>query len=139
MIGRPSRDWINLEICELIASRSTCRRMQVGCVITFHRRIVSTGYNGTITPGKDCFDYGCDLTTKCIHAAHAEANAIAAAARAGIKLEGCSLYCTYSPCYECAKLIYQAGIIEVIYKQEYRDPAGKNFLVDNHIQMCQSA
>lgn len=117
LTSRPSRDFLNLQIAELISQRATCLRAKVGCVITIEGRIISTGYNGTLVGV--CNEAVCDIKSKCRHAVHAEANAISFAASMGIKLNGATLYCTYCPCYECAKLIAQSGITRVVYMNEY--------------------
>lgn len=59
---------------------------------------------------------------------HAEQNAILFAAKEGVSTKGCSLYVTHSPCYDCAKMIIQAGIVEVVYDDEYRDTRSLEFL-----------
>lgn len=125
---RPHRDMINMSIAEVIALRGTCQRGRVGCVIVRDGRIISTGYNGSITQGKHCNELGCDLMSKCTHAMHAEANAILYAARIGISLQGASLYCTVAPCYDCAKMILQAGIHQVFYQGNYRNNDGIDLL-----------
>jgi dCMP deaminase len=103
----------------VIAHRAKCQRAKVGCVITKNHRIVSSGYNGPLL-GVDCSEANCEISTKCKHAVHAEANAIAAASREGISLKDSTLYCTHCPCYECAKLIIQSGICLVIYLNDYK-------------------
>jgi dCMP deaminase len=102
----------------VIAHRAKCQRAKVGCVITKNHRIISSGYNGPLL-GVDCSEANCDISKKCTHAVHAEANAIAAASREGISLKDSTLYCTHCPCYECAKLIIQSGIGIVIYLNDY--------------------
>jgi dCMP deaminase len=76
----------------------------------------------------ECSEKNCDLKNGCIHAVHAEENAISFAAKKGISLDGAILYCTSCPCYDCAKLIAQSGIDKVIYHDEYRDDKGKFLL-----------
>lgn len=119
---RPSKIATYLNVANVISERSTCQRAKVGAVITQNDRIVSTGHNGLAFMMKDAHDIctDCDINSPC-HAIHAEANAIYAAAKEGIKLEGAILYCTYSPCQKCAEAIFQAGISRVYYLIEYRD------------------
>jgi dCMP deaminase len=131
---RPSRDTVNMAIAEIIGSRSTCRRANVGAVIVVNKRIVSTGYNGSLHHFK-CSH--CDIENKCSQAVHAEANAIAFAAREGISLRGGLIYCTHSPCLECAKLIIQAGLSMVVYKEEYRIKDGLELLIHRGISVRQ--
>lgn len=123
---RITRDTLNMEVAGVISKRATCGRARVGCVITINNRIVSTGYNGPPRGllANNALDQGhctCDTKVPCAIAIHAEANAIYAAARAGISLAGGKLYCLYSPCWKCAEAIIQAGIEEVYYSKEYRD------------------
>lgn len=119
---RPSKLAVYLDIANVLSERSSCQRAKVGAVITQNDRIVTTGYNGLAFPIRDSVDVcvHCDTEKPC-HAIHAEANAIYAAAREGIALEGSTLYCSYSPCLKCAEAIFQSGIKEVYYLEEYRD------------------
>ena len=64
----------------------------------------------------------CDLTKPCLRTVHAEANVIAFAARYGLSTENTELFCTLSPCYDCTKLLINAGVKRVVYLEEYRDP-----------------
>lgn len=80
----------------------------------------------------------CDLRISCEHSIHAEANAIAFAAKVGIALEGSSLYCTTSPCIKCAELIIQSGIIKVFYTTRYRDISGISILEESLVQCIPS-
>lgn len=122
---RPTREETYLAIAEIISQRSTCKRGHVGCVITMENRIITTGYNGTVKKDK-CTH--CNLDEPCTEAVHAEANAIAFAAKDGISIKGATLYCTHCPCHECAKLIIQSGITNVVYKYEYRKIEGYHLL-----------
>jgi len=119
---RLGRNELHMAVAMLMATRATCTRAQVGCVFTKNGRIVATGYNGAPTGMPHCLDEGCLLnpdTGSCERCVHAEAAAISFAARHGISLEGTTLYVTHSPCLACAKLIINAGVHTVIYKEEY--------------------
>lgn len=119
METRISRHKMFLEVADLIGLRGTCKRLQVGCVIAKENRIVATGYNGPPPGEPHCGPEVCDIQTSCTRAIHAEENAICFSAREGISLDNCILYCTYSPCIRCARMIVQAGINMVIYKLEF--------------------
>lgn len=118
-------------IAKLVAVRSGCNSRPTGAVVVKDKRILATGYNGPMPGAWHCIDRGpeyCFRREKGIpdidkynycRASHAEANAIAQAARFGISLEGASLYCTLAPCYVCLKLIASAGIKEVYYEYDY--------------------
>jgi dCMP deaminase len=125
MTERISRDELFIQIARLMSLRGTCRRGQVGAlIVSIDHRIIGSGYNGTLIGQKHCELLNCDLTKKCEHSVHAEANAIAFAARKGINVEGSSLYCTTAPCKTCAMLIVQAGIMRVVYELPYTTDNG---------------
>ena len=114
---RIAREWSKL---------SHCNRKQVGALIVKDRMIISDGYNGTPTgfenPCEDEEGY-----TKW-YVLHAEANAILKVAASTQSCEGATLYITMSPCKECSKLIYQAGIKRLVYHIGYKDDSGLQFL-----------
>lgn len=129
--GRISRDKLYMEIAELFALRSTCLRGKVGAVAIRDKRIIATGYNGSPEGFDHCTDETCNTDHPCENTIHAEANLIAFAARAGISLEGTTLYCTHSPCKKCAQLIIQSGIRYIIYKNQHRDTSGLDLILNN--------
>jgi len=111
-----------IEHAKIEASEGTCHRLQVGAVIVRDGRIISSGRNGAASGQphckiEECFPDG----PACRRAVHAEANAIAFAARHGVATEGCAIVSTDSPCLDCARLIINAGIKAVYYSREYRD------------------
>jgi dCMP deaminase len=108
------------------AKLSHCNRKQVGALIVKNRMIIADGFNGTPTG----FPNACETDEGTTHwyVLHAEANAITKLARSNNSAEGATLYITLSPCRDCAKLIYQAGISRVVYNKAYKDAAGLNFL-----------
>lgn len=127
---RPSRDEVLVKHAELVAQRSTCLRNQVGAVLARRGRIISTGYNGTPSNMPHCNARDCGPDHACTKTVHAEANAIAFAARYGIETEGATLYTQVSPCNDCAKLIINAGIYRVVYTDNYRDTSPLLMLED---------
>jgi dCMP deaminase len=128
---RITREAANMAIAHIISMRGTCKRARVGCVITQDNRIVATGYNG----GLGLTHCNCNVDEKCKNSVHAEANAISFAAKIGVSLAGSTLYCTHAPCFECAKLIIQAGIISVVYNKEYTTDPGMFLLQQNGISV----
>ena len=115
-LARPSWDEYFLEIAKVVATRSTCDRANVGAVIVKNKVILSTGYNGAPRGLPHCNDVGHEIVDgHCIRTAHAETNAIAQAAKNGTSIEDASIYLTISPCYDCFKIIVNAGIKEVVY------------------------
>ena len=133
-----------MKTAKLFAEHSTAIRKKVGAVIVKDDRIISIGYNGMPTGWtNDCEDVvtpslpylqgdGPTLKTK-PEVLHAESNAIAKLARSSESGNGASLFVTCSPCLDCAKLIYQSGILEVFYNQEYRNNNGIEFLTKCNI------
>ncbi|MDJ0659508.1 MAG: dCMP deaminase family protein [Crocosphaera sp.] len=122
---RPTWDEYFIMIAKLAATRSTCLAFPVGAVIVKDRQVLATGYNGSPSgtahctaqgfcyPGLDSCDSSSSLPSRAIHA---EANAIAQAAKHGISTNGASIYVTLEPCISCLKLIISAGIKEVFYE-----------------------
>lgn len=114
-----------------VANLSNAKRLKVGAVIVNDNGdIISFGENNM---PKDWDTKVCEYNTKeglvtKDELIHAESNAILKCARDGIKLEGCTIFITDSPCLQCAKLIYQAGIKTVVYKRKYRLTYGLDFL-----------
>ena len=111
-----------MNIAVEVSTRSTCDRKHVGAVIVRDKTILSTGYNGSIKGLPHCDDVGHEmLEGHCIRTTHAEANAIAQAAKNGVKIDSGEIYVTASPCYNCFKLIANSGIKTIYYKELYRD------------------
>lgn len=127
-----NRHALFLDVAQRFSRESTCTRGHVGAVIVKDRRIISTGYNGAPANLPHCDEVGCDLTmgpdAGCQRAIHAEANAISYAVRAGVRVEGATMYCTAGPCLKCAQLIVAAGIIECVYLNPYRKTDGVDLL-----------
>lgn len=131
---RITREEMFKEMLRTVEKRSSCLRSKVAAIIEKDGRVVSIGYNGPasgfrkcmpITPAHrkdECMGPGC---TRSIHA---ETNAVAFAAKAGISINGARMYCSMSPCINCAKLIVNSGIKELIYLEEYRDRSGIELL-----------
>lgn len=109
-------------IAESIAQRGTCDRAFVGAVIVNNdNRIVSTGYNGSISGDDHCIDTKHKMRdSHCIRTIHAEQNALYYCAKEGIKVKGCSIYVTHFPCLNCTKALIQSGIEYIYYKNDYR-------------------
>ncbi len=127
---RISREQMFKEIVQIIAQRSTCKRASVGAILIKDYRIISTGYNGAPHGAQHCLDAGCNETENgCDRTVHAEANAVAFAAKNGIATEGSSLYTTVAPCYTCAKLLINAGIDIVYFLNDYRNMDGLKILI----------
>lgn len=135
---RPDLDTVLMASAELWSKRSTCNRLHTGAVIAQDGRILSTGYNGVPAGLPHCNHENPTSTSEedaCYDAVHAEANAIAFAARMGIPIHGATMYATHQPCHSCAQIIINAGIYRVYYGQPYRRIEGLNLLSKAGVQV----
>ena len=144
-------DIVYMGMAECVSSLSYAQRSKVGCVIvTPEGQVISQGYNGTPSGMDNCceieeitHDFDSEgyyseytkLVTK-KEVLHAESNAITKCAKYGGSTNNSTIYVTLSPCYECAKLIIQAGIKRVVYKDLYRITDGLDLLTQAGI-MCE--
>ena len=120
-----------MELTELVGTWASCYRRKVGAIIVKDKRVLTTGYNGAPAGISSCVERGECLREKMnipsgtraetCYAAHAEQTAIIQAARYGANIDGATLYCTHQPCVICAKMIINAGIKRVVYKEGYPD------------------
>lgn len=115
-----------LRMARTWAENSYCKRRQVGALIVKDKMIISDGYNGTPSGFENICEDENGVTKP--YVLHAEANAISKVAKSGNSSSGATLYVTASPCLECAKLIIQAGIKRVVYRDEYRITDGIDLL-----------
>lgn len=124
-----------IQMARVWATNSYCKRRQVGALIVKDRMIISDGYNGTPSGFEnECED---ENNSSKPYVLHAEANAITKVAKSNNSSEGATLYITASPCMDCAKLIIQAGIIRVVYADEYRIIDGIELLEKAGIEVVQ--
>lgn len=146
-----------MAVAKVYSELSYAERLKVGAIIVKDDRVISIGYNGTpsgwsneceeieFVDDSEDLDYAVMVAEGWTFGAyremagwtkrktkpeviHAEANAVAKLARSVECGEGASMYITHSPCFECAKLIYTAGIKKVFYENQYRTTEGINFL-----------
>jgi dCMP deaminase len=117
-----------MDIAETVSSRATCDRLHVGCVIVKNKKIISTGYNGSVSSHEQCDEVGhlYNNQGRCVRTIHAEQNAILYANRH--ELIGATVYVTHYPCENCAKLLVQSGIKKVVYKHPYENVDSNYFL-----------
>lgn len=142
--SRPSWDEYFMEICRLVATRSTCLRRKVGAVVVRDNRILATGYNGAPAGLKHCLDAGC-LREKLgvpsgerhelCRGLHAEQNAIIQAAVYGISIAGSTFYLTNQPCSLCAKMLANAGVTRVVFDGDYPDELATGILHEAGIKL----
>jgi dCMP deaminase len=121
MVVRKSWDQYFMDIANVVATRATCDRKHVGCVLVVDKRIVATGYNGSVPGQPHCDDEGHDMHNgHCVRTVHAEVNAVAQAARAGVSTKRAVAYVNTYPCWPCAKVLLTAGVSAIIFDSEYR-------------------
>ena len=137
---RPSWDEYFMKLANDVATRTTCLRRGVGCVIVKDNRILATGYNGL----RHCCETGClreklgvpsGQRHEICRGLHAEQNAIIQAAKYGINIQGSKIYVNTQPCIVCAKMIINAGIEEIIYQNPYDDELARELLQESGIKM----
>jgi dCMP deaminase len=145
---RPSWESYFMDITKLVAKRSTCLRRAVGAVIVKDKRVLTTGYNGAPSGIRHCLDVGClreqmkvasGERHELCRGIHAEQNAIIQAAFHGVSIRGASLFCTNLPCSICAKMLINAGIVQIIYLDGYADPMSKELLTEAGVSMIRFA
>lgn len=141
-MGRPSWDEYFMSIAEQVAGRSTCMRRHTGAVLVKDRRILSTGYNGTPVGLRHCEEVGCIRDQRKIASGshhelcrgiHAEQNAVIQAAKHGIMIDGATVYTTHQPCVLCAKILINAGVIEIVYRDSYPDALAEEILAEARV------
>jgi dCMP deaminase len=142
--SRPSWDQYFLRITEQIAERSTCLRRKVGALLVKDKRILATGYNGAPVGLRHCIDVGCLREDREIASGehhelcrglHAEQNSIIQAALHGIKIDQATLYTTHEPCVLCAKMLVNAGIKRIVYRDSYPDELAESILKEADIEL----
>ena len=133
-----------LQIAEIVKTRATCLRRQVGAVITKDNRILTTGYNGAPSGVPHCLETGClreqmgvpsGERHELCRALHAEQNAIIQAARVGVSTQGATIYVTLQPCSICAKMIVNAGIVRLVYQGVYPDERSLSLLREAGVEV----
>jgi len=144
--SRPSWDEYFLEIANLVATRSTCLRRNVGAVIVKDKRILATGYNGAPQGLPHCLDIGCMREKLNIprgerhelcRGIHAEQNAIIQAATSGTNIDNSILYSTHFPCSLCMKMIINSGIRKIFFLEGYPDDLSKSLCQEANLEMVQ--
>lgn len=147
-MGTPRPSWHEyfMSITELVAQRATCTRRFVGAILVRDKRIITTGYNGAPSGTKHCLEVGClrdqlgipsGERHELCRGLHAEQNAIIQAALHGTSVAGATLYCTTMPCVICSKMLINASIAEVYYREGYADTLSSDLMADAGIPLHQ--
>ena len=136
-----------MEMADLISSWASCyqENRKIGAVIVKNKRIMTTGYNGAPAGVKTCVERKSCLRRELnipsgtrqeiCYAIHAEQNAIIQAAKLGVSIDGATLYCTHQPCSVCAKMIINAGIVRVVYREGYPDDFARQMLLEGGVKL----
>lgn len=133
---RPGWDEYFMQIARTVATRATCPRASVGCVLVREHRILTTGYNGSPRGVPHCTEAGCLMVNDhCVRTTHAEANAVVQAALHGVNLAGSTAYCTHQPCINCSKLLISAGVRAIVYEDAYPDPIAQELLAEARVDL----
>lgn len=133
--SRPKWNDYFMTLAYVAATRSTCNRKHVGCVLVdMNHHVISTGYNGS-PPGKEhCDDDNHEFSHgHCIRTVHAEANAIIQAAKSGGSVWGSVCFSTIIPCYDCAKMLITVGVVEVVFHGFYQSRYDKSDKVTEYL------
>ena len=117
-MNRPTWTEYFRQLVELTATRSSCARLHVGCLLVHNNRIVSQGYNGFLPgcPHKSIVRNNHEQST-----VHAEQNAICDCAKRGVSCRDSTAYVTHYPCIICTRLLLAAGINEIKYLEDYKN------------------
>ena len=141
---RPTWDEYFMEIVELVKTRSTCLRRQVGALIVKDKRILSTGYNGSPVGCKHCDETEClrdqlgipsGQRHELCRGIHAEQNALVQAAYSGTSVKDGTLYVTNQPCVLCAKMAINAGIKKIVFSGDYPDELAMELLQESGVRV----
>ncbi len=134
---QPVFDRRYIEMAQIWAKNSYCKRRKVGALIVKNKMIISDGYNGTPSGFENVCEDENNKTKP--YVLHAEANAITKVAKSNNSSENATLYVTTSPCMECAKLIIQSGIKRVVYTDRKESNDGLPLLERANIEVVQIA
>ncbi len=141
---RPTWDQYFMELTGVVASRSTCLRRRVGALIVRDKRILATGYNGAPSGLPHCLDVGClrdqmnipsGERQELCRGLHAEQNAIIQAGLHGVSLRGGTIYVTLAPCTTCAKMIINAGLKRVVYRDVYANELAMKLMAEAGLEV----
>lgn len=129
---RPSWDRYFLDMACNVAARSTCNRAHVGALLVRDNRVLATGFNGSVRNLPHCDEAGhLMIDGHCKRTIHAEINAVIQCALHGVSSQGATAYITHYPCYDCSKVLLNAGIARVVYAISYGNTEHGLFLASN--------
>lgn len=118
-----------MDIAVTVSRRATCDRKHVGCILVKDKRIIATGYNGSMTRARHCDEIGHLMEDgHCVRTVHAEINALAQCAKYGVSCDNSYAYCNTFPCWDCFKALVNAGVKCIYYKDSYAAKAKDNVI-----------
>lgn len=127
-----------MNVASLTADLSYCKELKVGAIAVRDKRIICTGFNGTLPGADNCCEECVNGVTKTKDdTEHAERNLIGHAAKHGIALLNAELYTTHAPCVVCARAIIIAGFRIVYYRHDYKSDSGLKLLKAHNINIYQ--
>lgn len=139
---RPSADETFLEICDVVRKRSTCIRRSVGAVLVKDGQVLATGYNGAPRGSPHCttclredLKVSSGERAELCRGVHAEQNVIIQAAIHGVNISDSTLYCTNIPCSICSKMLINAGIKKIVYRDHYADKLSLKLLKEANVEI----
>ena len=133
---RPSWDEYFMGVTFEVSMRSTCPRLQVGAILVRDRRILTTGYNGSPAGTAHCTEMGCKMVgDHCVRTVHAEQNAVIQAALHGVSTEGSTMYSTHEPCLICTKILINAGVVRIVFANDYPDEFAHQLLAEAGVEL----
>jgi dCMP deaminase len=123
-------------LAEYVSMMGTCDRLQVGAVLVRGKRVLTMGFNGAPPGHPHCAQAGhLMIKGSCLRTRHGEFNAIAQAIEYKIDMRGSTLYCTDSPCEDCARALIREGIIRVVFRRKYRKEDALDLLREARIEI----
>ena len=125
----------HMQVAQIYATLSQCKRLQVGCVIVKDDSIISIGYNGTPSGEDNTCEYGNNTTKPTV--VHAEDNALRKLTRRSDSAVGSVLFVTTVPCELCAARVVDAGVVKVYYSERYRCTKGMEYLTSHGVELEQ--
>ena len=141
---RPDWNQYFMEMAELAATRASCLRRKVGAVLVKNKKVLATGYNGAPKDITHCEVTGClreemevpsGERHEICRGVHAEQNLVAQAAFNGVKTEDSTVYCTHQPCIICTKILINAGVNKIYFKNPYSDQFAEKLLEESEIEL----
>ena len=143
---RPDWQEYFLKVMDTVAERANCDRGRAAAIIVRDKRIIATGYVGAPAGLRTCDEIGHLIKVAyderggqhkhCVRTTHAEANAIAQAARYGIAIDGATIYIKMTPCLDCTKLLVNAGVKRVVCRKRYHaDHDSVTMLADAGVEL----